>query len=302
MPSLVFILLGRLGFWVPRIEPNVEVNLHGLLGLGKSDISDTILEAERDEDILRLKTTPSEFSSFFRGQFQSLISKHATEPLSVILQLEPEKLVRSANVPISRETCVSPLIAKESIVKPISKSLDLSGNVNFITPVVASKHNEEVGISVTLDDVAELVAVGSKRVLSGLDDVVVSLSVHEKGDGLDSSFATGEEAAGRGAWYAEEYLLLRSWGKLTIDVLLSIQRILSRATRPKQNGFPPGICSIASQASVCLRGYILLSEADIILSRLALGLAWLLVFLPSLVGICSLHDVVVHRSLLLGRR
>ncbi|GKA58002.1 hypothetical protein Tco_0757190 [Tanacetum coccineum] len=29
----------------------------------------TILEAERDEEILRLKATPSEFSSFFRGQF-----------------------------------------------------------------------------------------------------------------------------------------------------------------------------------------------------------------------------------------
>ncbi|GJY27595.1 hypothetical protein Tco_0403362 [Tanacetum coccineum] len=31
--------------------------------------------AERDEEILRLKTTPSEFSSFFRGQFQGLVRK-----------------------------------------------------------------------------------------------------------------------------------------------------------------------------------------------------------------------------------
>nr|GEW52381.1 hypothetical protein [Tanacetum cinerariifolium] len=32
--------LGRLGCWVPRMAPNVEVNLRGLLGLGKSDLND----------------------------------------------------------------------------------------------------------------------------------------------------------------------------------------------------------------------------------------------------------------------
>ncbi|GJZ63896.1 hypothetical protein Tco_0620317 [Tanacetum coccineum] len=301
-------------------------NLHAEVALFSAALNqDTILEAERDEDILRLKTTPSDFLSFFRGQFQGLvqkflasnefsrvqggllslaasarfkrglsmhrtkdefaavlknmISKHATEPLSVILQLEPKKLVRSANVPISRETRVSLPIAKESIMTPVSKSLELSGNVNFTALAVASEHNEEVvnvevdgsdpkmtddtavvksghafvqGISVALDDVAELVAVGSECVLSGPNDVVVALSVYEKGDGLDSSFAAGEEA------------------------VVNPAGILSRATRPKQNGFPPGICSVASQASVCSRDYILLSEADIILSRPALGLAWLL--------------------------
>ncbi|GJW26195.1 hypothetical protein Tco_0040006 [Tanacetum coccineum] len=35
----------------------------------------TILEAERDEEILWLKTTPLEFSSFFRSQFQGLVRK-----------------------------------------------------------------------------------------------------------------------------------------------------------------------------------------------------------------------------------
>ncbi|GKB80984.1 hypothetical protein Tco_0947879, partial [Tanacetum coccineum] len=81
---------------------------------------------------------------------------------------------------------------------------------------------EEMGIYVALDDVTELVEVGSRHVPSGLDDVVVSLSAHEKGDGLDSSCAAGEENDGRGAWYAGEHLLLRAWGKLTVDVLLSI--------------------------------------------------------------------------------
>ncbi|GJV89387.1 hypothetical protein Tco_1533325 [Tanacetum coccineum] len=223
----------------------------------------TILEAERDEEILRLKATPPEFSSFFRGQFHGLvrkflasdefsrvqgelfslaasvgferglsvhrtkdefaaISEYATKPLSVILQLEPEKLVRLANVPIPRGTRVSPSIAKESTMTPIFESLELSTNVNFIASVVAFDHNEEManaevdgsnlkmtddtaaiksghafvqGISVALDDVTELVEVGSGRVPSGPNDVVVALSDHEKGDGLDSSSVAGEEVA-----------------------------------------------------------------------------------------------------------
>ncbi|GJZ56889.1 hypothetical protein Tco_0612383 [Tanacetum coccineum] len=35
----------------------------------------TVLEAEKDEEILHLKTTPPEFASFFRGQFQDLVWK-----------------------------------------------------------------------------------------------------------------------------------------------------------------------------------------------------------------------------------
>ncbi|GKA41558.1 hypothetical protein Tco_0734218 [Tanacetum coccineum] len=49
-------------------------------------------------------------------------------------------------------------------------------------------------ISVAFDDVTELVKVGSGRVPSGHDDVVVALFAHEKGDGLDSSSGAGEEA------------------------------------------------------------------------------------------------------------
>ncbi|GJV51951.1 hypothetical protein Tco_1447692 [Tanacetum coccineum] len=137
----------------------------------------TILEAERDEEILWLKTTPPEFSSFFRGQLQGLVWKflasdefsivlgellslvasagfecglsmhrtkdefavvlkkmifeHADEPLLVILQLEPEKLVHLANVPTPRGARVSPPVAKESTVTPASKSLELSANVDL---------------------------------------------------------------------------------------------------------------------------------------------------------------------------
>ncbi|GKF52331.1 hypothetical protein Tco_0148798, partial [Tanacetum coccineum] len=121
--------------------------------------------------------------------FLNKISEHVTEPLSVILQLELEKLARPVNVPILRGTRVSPPIAKESTVTPVSESLELSANVNF-TASVASEHNKAMGISVALDDVTELVEVGSGRVPSGPDDVMVTLSAHEKGDGLDSSSAT----------------------------------------------------------------------------------------------------------------
>ncbi|GKB33019.1 hypothetical protein Tco_0872420 [Tanacetum coccineum] len=130
-------------------------------------------------------------------------------------------MVRPTNVLASREVRVSPP-TKESIVTHASKSLELSTNVNFAAFVVAYEHNEEMvnaevdgsdpkmtnntatvksghafmqGISVALDDDVELVEVGSGRVSSGPNDVVVALSAHEKGDGLDPSSAAGEEAA-----------------------------------------------------------------------------------------------------------
>ncbi|GKE95425.1 hypothetical protein Tco_1580280, partial [Tanacetum coccineum] len=131
--------------------------------------------------------------------------------------LEPKKLVCFANVPASREVRVSPP-TKVSTMTPASKSLELSTNVNFTASTVASEHNEEMvnvevdgsdpkmtddaatvksghvfvqGISVALDDDMELVEVGSGPVSSGPNDVVVSLSALEKGDGLDLSFVAG---------------------------------------------------------------------------------------------------------------
>ncbi|GJY47500.1 hypothetical protein Tco_0436563 [Tanacetum coccineum] len=117
--------------------------------------------------------------------FLNKISKHDVEPLSVILQLELEKLV-------------SPHVVKELNVTPASKSLELSANVDLTTSVVASEHNEEMvnaeGMSVVLDDAVELAGVGSGHVSSGLNDVVVALSTGEEGDGLAYFFVAGEEA------------------------------------------------------------------------------------------------------------
>nr|GEW98685.1 hypothetical protein [Tanacetum cinerariifolium] len=117
--------------------------------------------------------------------FLNKISEHAVEPLLVILQLKPKKLVHSANILTPRDARVSPPIAKESTVTPASKSLELSANV-------ASEHNEEMGMSVILDDVVELPGVGSGHVSSGLMMLWLPF------------------LPGRGAWYAEEHLLLRA--------------------------------------------------------------------------------------------
>ncbi|GJV24440.1 hypothetical protein Tco_1377135 [Tanacetum coccineum] len=152
-----------------------------------------------------------------------LITGNILQPLSVILKLKPEKLARLANISTSRDARVSPPITKESTVTPASKSLQLSTNADLTPSIVAYQHNEEMGISIALED---LLLVRKVMVWFPLP------------------------LLGRGAWYAGEHLLLQAWGKLTIDVLLSIQRILSYATRPRPNGFPLGNCSIAGQASI----------------------------------------------------
>ncbi|GKE94927.1 hypothetical protein Tco_1579782 [Tanacetum coccineum] len=126
--------------------------------------------------------------------FLNKISEHATEPLSVILQLEPEKLARLANIPTLRDTRASPPIAKESTVTPVSKSLELSINVVPASSVVASDQNEEQGVSCILDDVVEVATLESERISSSPTDVVVALFVDGKGDVLIPSSIAGEEA------------------------------------------------------------------------------------------------------------
>ncbi|GJZ21958.1 hypothetical protein Tco_0558997 [Tanacetum coccineum] len=117
---------------------------------------------------------------------------------------------------------VSPPIAKESIVTPVSKSLELSANVVPASSSVALEQNEEQvsdavdgsdfemtdgvahsksegvfiqGTFHVLDDVAEVTVVGSERISSGLTDVVVALYAGEKGDGFAPS-STVEDVFG----------------------------------------------------------------------------------------------------------
>ncbi|GKB32151.1 hypothetical protein Tco_0871552 [Tanacetum coccineum] len=129
------------------------------------------------------------------AEVMNWIFEHAAEPLYIILQLKPEKLARLANVPASRDARDSPPISKESTGTPASESLELPANVVPTSSAVASEENAEWGISHVLDDVAEVTANGSKRVFSSRTDVVVALSIGEKGDGSLLSYVTGEEAA-----------------------------------------------------------------------------------------------------------
>ncbi|GJX07177.1 retrovirus-related pol polyprotein from transposon TNT 1-94 [Tanacetum coccineum] len=198
----------------------------------------TILEAERDEEILRLKDTPPEFSSFFRGQFQGLVRTFLASDEFSRVQGELVSLAASAGF----KRGLSMHRTKNEFVDVLKKMVNfmhgahrsqprhlfpnpclgggLSVNVVPTSFAVASKQNEEQvncvvdgsdlemadgdapskfrsvfvqGVSRNLDDVTDLVEVGSGRVPSGPDDVVVALSSHEKGDSLDSSFVVVEE-------------------------------------------------------------------------------------------------------------
>ncbi|GJZ17696.1 hypothetical protein Tco_0553819, partial [Tanacetum coccineum] len=121
------------------------------------------------------------------------IADHAMDPVFVILQLEPEKLARLASVPTPRDTRVSPLLTKESTSQIRNGSdhgmIGDAGNGNPGSVFVQ-------GASHVVNGNAELTLVGSERVSSGPKDVVIALSVGEKGDGsLPSSVANEEVAA-----------------------------------------------------------------------------------------------------------
>ncbi|GJZ16424.1 hypothetical protein Tco_0552101 [Tanacetum coccineum] len=111
----------------------------------------------------------------------------------------------------------------------------------------------EGGTSYVLDDVAEVNMVGSERVSFGPTDVGVILSIGKKGDGpLRSSVADKEATAnpfGFRLSFFLSFFFLYMW--------LSIQRILSHVTRPKQNGFPPGTFSIPGQAFVARVSFLI---------------------------------------------
>ncbi|GJS54404.1 hypothetical protein Tco_0627766 [Tanacetum coccineum] len=149
-----------------------------------------VLEVEKDEEDLVQKFLTSDEFSRVLGELLSLVSSagfehglsmhHTKDEFTAVLKkmdnfkpgLEPENLARPANVPTSRDAHVSPPITKESTVTPASKSLE-----------------------VALEVVVELVVVGSGCAPSGLNDVVVTLSAGEKGNGLFPFSAADEDAA-----------------------------------------------------------------------------------------------------------
>ncbi|GKB81273.1 hypothetical protein Tco_0948168 [Tanacetum coccineum] len=145
---------------------------------------------------------------------------YVVEPLSVILQLELEKLARPANVPASKDARVSPPFVKESTMTPTSESLGFPTNVVPASSIVTLKQNEEwvnvmvdgsdpeitdgtanaksesifvQGTSCALDDIVRVTKVGSERAFSDPSDVVVALSTGKKGDGSLPSYVADEE-------------------------------------------------------------------------------------------------------------
>nr|GEY72376.1 hypothetical protein [Tanacetum cinerariifolium] len=114
----------------------------------------------------------------------NLHAEHAAKPLSIILQHEPEKLARPANV-ASRDACVYPPTAKESTNFVSTPSVVASEqNKEWVNATVNGPNDEMTdgaaysksggvfmqGTSHVLDDLTEVTVVGSKRVSSSLTD------------------------------------------------------------------------------------------------------------------------------------
>nr|GEV44293.1 hypothetical protein [Tanacetum cinerariifolium] len=159
-------------------------NLHSDVPRLSADLNQaTILEAKKDEEILRLKTTPPYFSSFFRGQFQGLVRKFLTYNEFSIVQGKLLSLASSAGF----ERGLSMHQTKDE----------------FVVVVLKKMHNEEmVNDKVDRSDPKMTDEVGSGCVSFGPNDVVISFSVGEKGDGLVPSATAGEGTAANpsGVW------------------------------------------------------------------------------------------------------
>ncbi|GKF92575.1 hypothetical protein Tco_0279294, partial [Tanacetum coccineum] len=129
--------------------------------------------------------------------------EYVVEPLSVILQLEPEKLSHPANVPTSKDAKLPSNVAPAPFVAAPEHNeqlinTEVDGPDPNMTNVVTPAKPKSVfvqGISFTVDDAMELVDAGSERVSSGPSDVVVALSAGAKGDGVEPLSAADEEAA-----------------------------------------------------------------------------------------------------------
>ncbi|GJR61691.1 hypothetical protein Tco_1503853 [Tanacetum coccineum] len=134
-------------------------NLHAEVARLSADLNRaTVLEAEKDNEILRLKTTPLEFASFFCGhaRFERGLSMHQTKDEFASVLKKMAHFMPGAQ---GRLTEASPLVAQTdyaflnkisehvtkplSTVTPASESLELLANVVPASSVVASEQNEE---------------------------------------------------------------------------------------------------------------------------------------------------------------
>nr|GEY06438.1 hypothetical protein [Tanacetum cinerariifolium] len=135
-------------------------NLHAEVARLSTALNQAIvLEAEKDEEILHLKTTPPEFASFFRGQFQDLVRKFfASDEFS---RVHNELLSLAASAGFER-------------------GLSMHQTKDEFAAVLKKMANFMPGIFVALEDDVELAEVGSGRASSGPNDVMVAFSLVRK--------------------------------------------------------------------------------------------------------------------------
>ncbi|GJS33203.1 hypothetical protein Tco_0531585 [Tanacetum coccineum] len=159
--------------------------------------------AEKDTKILRLKASPPEFASFFRGRlvkatplvatndypFLNKVADHSAHPLSAIVELEPDRLACLTVIPTPRVVGVSPPLPKELTITPAPSLVEFA---------IVDKTDEEMvdatfekPMEVFVQGVAHSVCKDVNRIesssiqesgfaSSGSADVVIALFVREK--------------------------------------------------------------------------------------------------------------------------
>nr|GEU91307.1 hypothetical protein [Tanacetum cinerariifolium] len=174
-------------------------NLHAEMARLSIDLNwPTILNSEKDEEILRLKATPPAFASFFQGLKVSLLkfpplllkltmisqTRILSMPLNlfVILQLEPEKLAHLNNVPTSKNARVSPLFTKESTMTLAFTSLKLPSDTALASFVAALEPNEEWVNGMVDGTVYDMISNADKDKLTEIFVQRISHAVDADGD------------------------------------------------------------------------------------------------------------------------
>ncbi|GKE17988.1 hypothetical protein Tco_1425565, partial [Tanacetum coccineum] len=206
-------------------------NLHAEVARMSADLNQaTVLKAKRDEEILRLKATPSDrvqaelLSLAANAGFERGLSMHQTKEEFAAVLKKISQFVPGAQDRLAKaspwDACVSPPIMKELTVTLASTSLELLSNTvptsstatlepkkEWVNAMVDGSDQEMTdgaanakprsmfvkGASYVVDDATGLTVVGSERVSSGPNDVVVALSTREKGDGYVPSSVVDEE-------------------------------------------------------------------------------------------------------------
>ncbi|GJR43829.1 hypothetical protein Tco_1311932 [Tanacetum coccineum] len=179
-------------------------NLHAEVARLSIDLNRaTVLEAEKDEEILRLKATPLAFASFSRGQFQALVRKFLASDEFGRVQVELLSLAasdgfeRGLSIHRTKEEFVVVLKKISQFVPGAHDRLAEASYCEMVDVAANAKPGDMFvhGISHVVDDVTELTVTGSECASSGPGDVVVALSAREKDDGSVPSSTIEEVVA-----------------------------------------------------------------------------------------------------------